>query len=106
MQLPDFLTEYSHGSIRLTGHRIGLLHVVQLYNRGHTPEMLAEHFPTLPLALIQRVVAFYQDNKTEVDSYVAGREAESERQRAATSGGADIDDLRKRFDALRKAEAP
>jgi hypothetical protein len=28
MNLPDFLTEHAYGSIRVTGHRIDLLHLV------------------------------------------------------------------------------
>ena len=33
MQLPEFLTEQPTGSIRLTGHRIALEHVVYYYIR-------------------------------------------------------------------------
>jgi len=83
MNLPEFLTRGPKGEIRLTGHRIGLYHVVQSYNEGLTAEMLHHEYPTLPLALIYHVLAFYWENKTEVDSYAAEVEAELDRQEAA-----------------------
>jgi uncharacterized protein (DUF433 family) len=70
MQLPDFLTQYTAEAIRLTGYRIGLEHVIPLYNEGYSPEMLHEEFDTLPLALIHKVIAFYLENRTDVDEYV------------------------------------
>jgi uncharacterized protein (DUF433 family) len=70
MNLPDFLARDRHGYIHLAGHRIGLRHVVELYNDGYTPEMLHDHFPTLSLALIHKVIAFYLENQPEVDAYV------------------------------------
>ncbi|MFI5456328.1 MAG: DUF433 domain-containing protein [Isosphaerales bacterium] len=83
MNLPEFLTRGSNGEIRLTGHRIELYHVVQSYNEWHTAEMLHHEYPTLPLALIYNVLAFYWGNKAEVDSYAAEVEAEIDRQEAA-----------------------
>ena len=41
MDLPDFLTRHQYGAIRLTGHRIDLMHVVDLYNEGRSPEQIA-----------------------------------------------------------------
>ena len=82
MTLPQFLTQHSHGEIRLTGHRVGLPHVVQYYNEGYSPEMLLEQFPTLPLALIHKVIAFYLENRSEVDAYVAQCEADLDQQQA------------------------
>jgi uncharacterized protein (DUF433 family) len=67
VQLPDFLTEDADGFTHLRGHRIGLLHVVQCYNEGYSPEMLAEEFPTLSLALIHKTIAFYLENQAEAE---------------------------------------
>lgn len=71
MVLPDFLTEVPHGGIRVTGHRIGLEHLVDYYNQGFSAEMLLEQFPTLPLATIHKVIAFYLENRETIDAYVA-----------------------------------
>ena len=45
--------------------------------------MLLGFFPTLSLALIHKVIAFYLENQAEVDAYVAHCEAESERHHEA-----------------------
>ncbi len=104
MTLPDFLTQDADGFIRLAGHRIGLHHVVRLYRDGYAPEMLVEHYPTLPLPLIHKLIAFYLENQTDVDAYVAREEAEYERQ-AAASSGPSLEELRRRAAARRQAEA-
>jgi uncharacterized protein (DUF433 family) len=104
MNLPDFLTEWPYGEIVLTGHRIGLYHVVQDYKAGYSPERLHEEFPTLSLELINKVLAFYQENRAEVDAYVAREEEEIERQRATTPRVFDWEELRRRMEAMRRAE--
>ena len=53
MNLPDFLAQDKYGFIHDTGHRIGVMHVVDLYREGYSPEMLLDHFPTLCLALLK-----------------------------------------------------
>src|ERR1700693_241289 len=76
MTLPDFLAQDAYGYIHIAGHRIGLRHIVELYDDHYTPEMIHNHFPTLPLAIIHKVIAFYLENQGEVDTYVkAGQEA-------------------------------
>ena len=104
MQLPDFLVEVPYGEIRLTGHRIGLYHVVDLYNDGYSPERLHEEFPTLPVDLINKVIAFYRENKTEVDAYMAECVAEMERQRAANPSRFDWAEMRRRFEEQPRTE--
>jgi uncharacterized protein (DUF433 family) len=71
MNLPDFLVDSPDGEIRLTGHRISLLHVVDRYNEGMNAEAIAVEYPTLALAHIHKTLAFYLENRAEVDAYVA-----------------------------------
>ena len=97
MTLPDFLTRDVTGEIRLTGHRIGLFHVVHYYNEGFSAEMLAGQFPDLSLALIHKLIAFYLDNRPEVDSYVAACDNELQKQRAANPKRLPLDSLRQRL---------
>ncbi len=103
MTLPEFLTKRDDGEITLAGHRIGLYHVVHFYNEGYSPEMLAEQFPMLPLALIHKVIAFYLENKTEVDHYSASCQKELAEQRAQ-GRHPDWQALRKRFETLKQAQ--
>jgi uncharacterized protein (DUF433 family) len=101
MSLPDFLTEVPYGEIRLTGHRIGLYHVVSYYQDGYTAEMLHDQFPTLSLELIRKVLGFYEQNKAEVDAYVAVEGAEIDHQ-SAVAPRVDWAELERRFVAMQR----
>ncbi len=105
MNLPAFLTEWPYGEIVLTGHRIGLYHVVSDYKEGMSAEQLHEQIPSLPLELICQVLAFYHENQAEVDAYVAHEQEEIERQRASTPRVFDWEKLRRRYEAKKAAEA-
>src|SRR3954451_8191033 len=105
MNLPDFLTRHRYGEIRLTGHRIGLFHVVECYKEGYSPEMIVEEFPTLSLALVERVLAFYRENVEEVDRYIAECRAEIDRQAAAPQPGPSFAELRRRMEERNRPEA-
>jgi uncharacterized protein (DUF433 family) len=105
MNLPDFLTRDDLGHIRLTGHRIGLQDVVFYYNEGYSPEAMVCHFPTLSLALVHKVIAFYLENLTEIDAYVRKAEQDAEQLRAAALKGPGLAELRRRLEAIRRAEA-
>ncbi len=82
MRLSGFLHE-SDGEIRLVGHRISLFHLLAFYQEGYSAEMLREQFPTLPMALIHKVLGFYWENTAEVDALVSTTRARLERARAA-----------------------
>ena len=71
---------------------------MQSYNEGHTAEMLHHEYPTLPLALIYHVLAFYWDNRAEVDSYAAEVEAELDRQEAAYVPGPAPETISEEFE--------
>jgi len=105
MRLPDFLSE-ADGEVRLAGHRIGLVHVVKAYNDGHSAEMIAAEFPTLPLAMVHKVIAFYLDNQADVDSYVAVHDREMaalERQSRPAGSTPTVAELRRRLESIRRA---
>lgn len=96
LQLPDFLSQLPDGEICLSGHRIGLFHVVRRYVDGESAEMIASYYPTLPLALVHKVLGYYLDNQSAVDCYLAGCAAAVEEQRQA-SHTLDLDPLRRRL---------
>ena len=106
MRMPEFLIQGEHGEIRISGHRIDLLHIVERYLEGYSPEMLREQFPSLPLSLIHKVLGFYLENQEEVDSYVARERAKVDELSHASVPGPSLQDLRKRMDALRGASKP
>jgi len=104
MLLPDFLSQHPDGEITLTGHRVGLYHIVQYYQEGFSAEMLACQFPTVPLALIHKVIAYYLDNRAEVDLYVAACRDELDRQQTANGRRINMAVLRRRLESNQRAE--
>jgi hypothetical protein len=105
MDLPDFLAQDRYGFILLASHRIGLRRVVELYNDAFTPEMLHDHFPTLPLALVHKVIAFYLENHAAVDAYIRQSREALDRQAAGPHQGPDAAELRRRMEAQRPKES-
>lgn len=77
-ELPNFLTRYPDGQIKVSGTRVVLYHFVHDYNQGLSAEELALQFPTIPLATVHKVIAFYLENRTEVDRSVAEHAAQAE----------------------------
>ena len=77
--LPDFLN-WQDGEVRLTGHRINLYGVIRRYEEGYSAEMLALHYPSLSLAHVHKVIAFYLENRPAVSKYVAEYHADMEEQ--------------------------
>jgi uncharacterized protein (DUF433 family) len=104
MDLPDFLTRDADGEIRLTGHRIGLYTVARLRQEGRSAEQIATELPSLSRSLIDRVLAFYEENRAAVDAYVAEYRQELERQAAALPGPG-VRKMRQQMERLRQADA-
>jgi uncharacterized protein (DUF433 family) len=105
MTLPDFLATDAYGYIHLAGHRVGLRHVVELYHERYTPEMLLDYYPTLSLALIHKVIAFYLENQAEVDAYVKTSQEAIAKLAAAPQPGPVATELHRRMEALRNRES-
>ncbi len=70
-----------NGVIRVGNTRVTLMTIVGCYQRNDTPEAIHEGFPTVPLADIYAVIAYYLANRDEVDEYIREEEAEGERLR-------------------------
>jgi uncharacterized protein (DUF433 family) len=96
LPLPDFLN-WQDGEVRLTGHRINLYGVIRRYEEGYTAEMLALHYPTLSLAHVHKVIAFYLENRPAVSKYVAEYHAELEEQERQHQPGLTLQMLRERI---------
>lgn len=104
MNLPNLLEQDKDGFIHVTGHRIGLQHLIHDYNEGFSPEMLACQYPALSLAEIHKVLAFYLENRMDVDSHIAYRQNEIDDQRRTAAAGPPITELRQRLQATRRTE--
>jgi uncharacterized protein (DUF433 family) len=84
MELPNFLTRWPNGEIVITGHRIALYSLIDLVERGFSPDEILEEFATLDLELIRQVIAFHETHRAELDAYVTGYRADLERQETAS----------------------
>jgi uncharacterized protein (DUF433 family) len=100
MTLPDCLTADDQGYIYASGHRIGLHHIIRLFIGGYSPEMIGRHYPTMPLALVHNIIAFYAENQSEMDAYLAAHDREMDRQIAAERPGPTLAELRARLEAI------
>ncbi len=59
------------GQVRIVGTRISLEIFLEARQLGaKTPEQLARRFDTVKLADAEAVLAYYRDNKAEVDEYL------------------------------------
>jgi uncharacterized protein (DUF433 family) len=105
MTLPDFLRADEQGEIFLAGHRVTLYHVLKDYREGFSAEMLAAAYPTVPLAMVHKVIAFYLENQEEVGRYLNETRAEIERQAAAPARGPSPSELKRRLQAKRRPES-
>ena len=80
---PIPLTTTPEGVVRITGTRVPLETVVRAFYAGATPEEIAQDFPTVTLAQVYAVLAFYLAHRVEVDAYVTERTTVSAVARAA-----------------------
>jgi uncharacterized protein (DUF433 family) len=97
MTLPEFLTRDDLGAIRIAGHRVGLEHLLHLYNQGYSPEMMWEEYPAISLAVVHKVIAFYLENTAAVDDYLAGTRAAIQEQKSTARPAPSRDELRRRL---------
>lgn len=104
--LPDFL-HWQDGEVRLVGHRISLFNVVREYDYGSQAEAIALRFPTLTLAQVFKVLAFYVENQAAVSAYVQQYEQVLDEQEAQNPSRFTLQMLRERLrarDAARVAK--
>ena len=78
--------------------------VIQQFNNGAEPENIARGFPTLDLADVYDVIAFYLRRRRNVDAYLDARRQEAEKlRREIEANQPDRTELRARLLA-RKAQ--
>lgn len=106
MDLPDFLNLDSDQEISFKGHRIRLVEVCKRFNEGHSAEAIAlDVYPTLDLATVYKGIAFYLENQAEVDELIARHDRAIETQSSAPTSTPGLEQLRRRMESVRRAEA-
>ena len=76
MTVPLTTTEF--GTIRVGSSRVSLDSVVHHYKQGAAAEQIAQSFPTLELADVYAVIAYYLANRESVEEYLLQQEAEAD----------------------------
>ena len=75
------LTQNEDGTVRVIGLRITLDIIVGRIEQGDKAEDIQDGYPTLSLAQIKAIIAWYLSNKAEVQEYIDERDAQAERLR-------------------------
>ena len=95
--VPLFQTE--DGTVRVIGTRINLDTLVGRFEEGDSLKDIHEGFPTLSVAQIEAVIAWYLDHRAEVQEYIDELYAEAEKIRQeieSQPGYVSLSELRRR----------
>jgi len=88
------------GVIRVGESRVLLQVVIHAFNQGETAEGIVDSYPSLMLADVYGVIAYYLTHRPEVDDYIARVEEKAGQLRKDIEAGYTPDDLAL-FDRLR-----
>ncbi len=91
---PVPLENDAEGVARVGGTRVTLDTIVGAFLHGATAEEIAQQYPSLRLADVYAVVAFYLRRRSEVDSYLRERQRQAEAVRAENEGRFDPSGVR------------
>jgi uncharacterized protein (DUF433 family) len=78
---PNPLRVDEHGVVRVGDSQVLLDIVIRDFNNGAEPEAIAHGYPTLNLADVYGVIAYYLRRRKEVDDYLQTRRQEAEKLR-------------------------
>jgi uncharacterized protein (DUF433 family) len=94
------------GAFRIGNTRVLLELVVRAFQDGATPEAIVQRYPTVSLAEVYGVVAYYLRDQAAVEAYLAEREqlAMEVEHRVAPMAG-DLTAIRARLQAMRQTSA-
>ena len=73
------LVQWENGTVRVRGSRVTLDTIVHRMEVGDSVKRIHRGFPTVSVKQIKEILAWYFDNKAEVDEYIQQLEAEAER---------------------------
>lgn len=95
------LAEDKDGVMRVGGTRVTLDTVVGAFNDGATAEDIISMYPSLDLADVYAVIAYYLRHRADVDAYLRRREEEGAAVRAENETRFDPHGVRERLLARR-----
>lgn len=78
---PDPLRVDEDGTIRVGASQVLLDTVIREFNNGAEPEAIAQGYPTLDLADVYDVIAYYLRHRSQIDDYIDTRREQAEKLR-------------------------
>lgn len=96
------LQREADGVIRVGSTRVTLDTVIAAFKEGATAEEIVQRYPTLDLADVYRVIAYYLSHSTEIEDYLLERYKQSELIRKENEARFDPSGVRDRLLARRK----
>jgi uncharacterized protein (DUF433 family) len=98
---PVPLTTDDDGVVKIRGSRVTLDTVAEAFDQGATAEEIVQQYPTLQLADVYAVIAYYLGHRTEVGEYRARRERQADDVRRRVEAQQPPDGIRERLMARR-----
>ena len=99
------LTETEAGVLRVGDSRVSLDTVIAAFAQGATPEQIVEDYDSLELAEVYAVLAYYLQNRDEVENYLARRKIEREQLRRQIESRSNPQSIREKLLARRRTSA-
>jgi len=84
----------AEGVLRVTGSRVSLDSIVHQFKNGATAEQIQEDFPSVSLADIYAVIAYYLQHYQKVEDYLAQQSQAAAQTREVLEGKTGIAGLR------------
>ena len=87
----------NHGVMRVGGTRVTLDIIVAAFNRGATAEEIVHQYPSLYLADVYDIIAYYLRRREEVEAYLSHRQEQADRIREQNQSRFDPNGVRDRL---------
>lgn len=71
--------EERDGALRVGGTRVSLDSVVTRFREGASPDRIVQAFPALKFSQVYGAIAYYLENQSAIDEYIAETQRELER---------------------------
>lgn len=91
------------GVIRVGGTRVRLETMICAFHEGCTPEEIVSQYPALKLADVYAVIAYYLNDRSTIDDYMANRSKAARALRQAIAATPEYQQFRERLLARRQA---
>jgi uncharacterized protein (DUF433 family) len=93
----------SDGVVRVGGTHVTLDTVIAAFNEGATAEEIVQQYPSLGLADVYAVIAYYLRRRDDVEAYLAERQQHADQVRRQNEARHDPSGVRARLLARRKS---